>query len=31
MEVISRILFAELTLYIEEVHHHDVEKAEVFN
>ena len=30
MEVISRISFTELVLYIEEVHHHDVEKAEIF-
>ena len=30
MEVISRIVFAELVMYIEEVHYHDVERAEVF-
>ena len=30
MEVISRIVFVELVLYIEEVHHHDVERAAVF-
>ena len=31
MEVISRIVFAELVLYIEEVRHHDVERAAVLN
>ena len=30
MEVISKIVFVELVLYIEEVGHHDVERAAVF-
>ena len=30
MEMISRIVFVELVLYTDEVHHHDVERAAVF-
>ena len=30
MEVISRIVFVELVLYIKEVRHHDVERAALF-
>ena len=31
MEVISRILFVELALYIEGVHHDDVEMLQYLN
>ena len=30
MEIISRIVFAELVLYITEVRHHDVKRAAIF-
>ena len=30
MEIISRIAFAEVVLFIKEVCHHDVERAAVF-